>query len=250
MSGAVHLSGLPEQPMKAMVPMVDFATALSCALGTVMALYERRSSGLGQQVDASLLRTALNLASGALIEEAVLKLDRQPTGNRSPIAGPSDIFRDRDGWIIVQVIGPTMFERWARLVAKPEVLDDPRFQDDHGRGEHGEALSELMAQWCAQRTQEAALQELETARIPAGPVHSPRRALEDPTIRASGAFEWLKYPGIEDVLPIVAPPLTLSRTPPEIFVRPPTIGEHTDDVLRELGYDSVAIAGMRRRGVI
>ena len=250
MSGAVHLSGLPEQPMKAMVPMVDFATALSCALGTLMALYERRTSGRGQQVDASLLRTALNLASGALIEEAVLKLDRQPTGNRSPIAGPSDIFRVKDGWIIVQVIGPTMFDRWARLVGKTEVLDDPRFQDDHSRGEHGEALSDLMAQWCSQCTQEQALQQLEAARIPAGPVHSPRRALEDDTIRASGAFEWLHYPGIENALPIIAPPMTLSRTPPQIRVRPPTIGEHTDEVLRELGYDTAAIAHMRERGVI
>ena len=95
MSGAVHISGLPENPMKVMVPVVDFSTALACALGTVVALYERRSSGRGQKVEASLLQMGLNLASGALIEEAVLGLNRQATGNRSPIAGPSDIFRVR-----------------------------------------------------------------------------------------------------------------------------------------------------------
>jgi len=105
MSGAVYMAGLPEQPMKAMVPVVDFATAMACAMGTVLALYERRASGQGQEVGASLLRTGLNMASGTLIEEAVLQPGRQATMNRSPNYAPSDIFRTRDGWIIVQVIG-------------------------------------------------------------------------------------------------------------------------------------------------
>lgn len=105
LSGAVHMAGLPDHPMKAMIPWVDFATALSCAMGTMMALYERKSSGMGQEVGASLLRTGLNLASGTLIEEAVLGLNRQATVNRSPNFGPSDILRVKDGWIIVQVIG-------------------------------------------------------------------------------------------------------------------------------------------------
>ncbi|HYF20612.1 MAG TPA: CoA transferase, partial [Ramlibacter sp.] len=92
-SGAVHVTGLPDQPMKMMVPVIDFATAMACALGTVMALYERRISGMGQEVGASLLQTGLNLASGTLIEEAVLRVDRQATGNRAPHYAPSDIFR-------------------------------------------------------------------------------------------------------------------------------------------------------------
>lgn len=250
MSGAVHISGSRDQPMKAMVPMVDFATALSCATGTLMALYERRTSGRGQQVEASLLQTALNLASGSLIEEAVLKLDRQATGNRSPNAGPSDIFRVQDGWIIVQVIGQALFQRWARLIGKPELLEDRRFLDDNSRGIHGEDLSALMSQWCESRTRACALRELEAARIPAGPVHSPRQALEDDMIRASGAFQWVAYPGLDSPLPIVTSPVTLSRTPPQIVHPPPTIGQHTDQVLHELGYDGTAIAGMRQRGVV
>jgi len=216
----------------------------------VMALYERRASGRGQQVDASLLQTGLNLASGALIEESVLKLDRQSTGNRSPNAGPSDIFRVSDGWIIVQVIGQSLFKRWARLIGKSELLDDDRFRDDNSRGVNGEDLSEMMAAWCAGRTRACALRELEAARIPAGPVHSPRQALEDDMIRASGAFQWVEYPGVDGPLPIVASPVTLTRTPPVIDRAPPTIGQHTDQILQELGYDVAAIGGMRERGII
>lgn len=250
MSGAVYLGGLPDHPMKAMVPVVDFATALSCALGTVMALYERKSSGLGQQVSSSLLHTALNFASGNLIEESLLEIDRKATGNRSPIAGPSDIYRVRDGWIIVQVIGPALFKRWAVLVERQELLQDPRFQDDRQRGEHGEVLSQLMSDWCAQRSRYEALTQLEEARIPAGPVHSPREALQDEVIRASGAFNLISYPGLEKSVPLVVPPISMTRTPPTLRRPPPTIGQHTDEVLQELGYPRSEIAQMRLRGIV
>lgn len=233
-----------------MVPTVDFSTALSCALGTVMALYERRSSGRGQCVEASLLHMALNLSSGALIEEAALALDRQPIGNRSPSYGPSDIFRVTDGWIIAQVIGQPLFKRWAKLIGAPELIDDPRFRDDLRRGEHGQLLSEKMGAWCATRTRDEALQQLEAAKIPAAPIYAPREALEDASIQNSGAFHWIDYPGLPRKAPIVAPPAVLSRTPPEIAMRPPTIGEHTDSILAELGYDIARIQALRDAGIV
>jgi crotonobetainyl-CoA:carnitine CoA-transferase CaiB-like acyl-CoA transferase len=232
----VHVTGLPDQPMKMMVPVIDFATAMSCALGTVMALYERKASGMGQEVGASLLQTGLTFASGALIEEAALRLDRPATGNRAPHYAPSDIFRVRDGWIITQVIGPAMFARWARLAGRPELADDERFADDARRGEQGELLGRLMSGWCAQFTRDEALAQLEEARIPAGPVNSPRQVLQDEAIRESGAFHPVAYPGIAEPVPLVAPPVSLSRTPPAIERRPPTAGEHTEEILRELGY--------------
>ncbi|MGE4242811.1 CaiB/BaiF CoA transferase family protein [Ramlibacter sp.] len=250
MSGAVHVTGLPDQPMKPMVPMVDFSTALSCAFGTMMALYERKASGMGQEVGASLLRTGLNLASGTLIEEAVLKLDRKAQGNRSPNYGPSDLFRAKDGWFITQAIGPAMFKRWTRLVGKPELLDDPRFRDDKTRGENGEALSAIMNAWAGTRTRKECLAELEQARIPSSPVYSPREALEDKDVNAAESFKWMDYPGIEGGMPIVQPPAWMSRTPPSIDKRPPTPGEHTDEVLREIGYSIEQIRELKKNEIV
>ena len=249
-SGAVHISGLPDQPMKAMVPVVDFATGMACALGAVMALYERKASGCGQEVGASLLQTALNFSSGALIEEAVLQVDRKAQANRAPNYAPSDIFRVKDGWIIAQAIGPDMFKRWARLVGRIELVDDPRFRNDVSRGEHGELLSSIMSEWCAQFTRAQALARLEEAKIPAGAVNSPREVLEDPAIREAGAFQTVTYPGVDRPVPLAAPPVTLSRTPPALSRRPPTAGEHTDEILADLGYTSSMIAALRDLGTV
>lgn len=249
-SGLVHMGGSPEQPVKAMVPVVDFPTAMICALGTVLALMERNRSGRGQEVTASLQQTALNLCSATLIEEALLHVDRKATMNRAPNYGPSDIFRCKDGWIIAQALGQGMFKRWTRLVGRPELFEDPRFADDMKRGEHGELLSEMMGRWCAERSTEQALAELEQARLPAGPVRSPREVLADPIIRESKAFEWMAYPGAASEVPIAAPPLSLSRTPPTVRQRPPTSGEHTDEVLREFGYSDVQVADLRAHGVV
>ena len=158
-SGSVYLSGQPEMPTKAYVPWVDFTTASLAAMGTLAALLWRERTGEGQHVEGALIKSALTVAGAPLVEQAVLAPDRVATGNRSQIAGPSDIFATRDGWIIVQVIGQPLFRRWAALMGEDSWLTDPRFADDDGRGRHGEALSARMAEWCSARTTADALAE-------------------------------------------------------------------------------------------
>jgi formyl-CoA transferase len=143
-----------------------------------------------------------------------------------------------------------MFKRWTRLVGKPELFDDARFDDDLGRGKHGQFFSDIMNAWCGQFTRAEALTQLEQARIPAGSVNSPREVLNDATIGAAEPFHEVRYPGVETPIPIVKAPVFLSRTPPRIERRPPRLGEHTDEVLREIGYSSERIAHLREQGVI
>lgn len=250
MSGNMHLGGTPDKPMKAAVPYVDFSTAILHAFGTMVALFERQRSGRGQVVSGSLLATALTISNSYLVEQALRAPNRVGSENRSQIAGPSDCFRTRDGWIMSQVIGDPLFRRWAELVGAEAWLDDPRFADDGARGENGALLSERMAQWCAERTSAEAIAELEAARIPAGPVYSPAQALEDPHIRAAELLQRMDYPGLAAPAPVADTPVRLSRTPGGIERRAPLLGEHTDAILGELGYGVAEIAELRAKRVV
>jgi crotonobetainyl-CoA:carnitine CoA-transferase CaiB-like acyl-CoA transferase len=250
MVGAAYLTGHPEEPVKSYAPWVDFGTASLSAFGTLAALMERTRSGNGQVVEGSLLSTALAYFNFHLIEQQLRQTNRVAIGNRSPYAGPADIIRTKDGWILVQVIGMPLFKRWARLMGEDHWLSDPRFKDDLSRGDHGEILSERTARWAAERTSEEALAELEKARIPAGPVYSPQQALDDPHIKAMNYLKPVGFPGLPGPAPIMETPLRLSRSPGTLRERAPVLGEHTESILGELGYSAAEIAGFRDEGII
>ncbi len=169
MSGAVYMTGTEGQPYRAQVPWVDFGTALHCAFGTMAALMARKVTGKGQWVQGALLATAVTFGNALLIEQAVIQANRVPTGNRGQTAAPVDIFRTKDGSILVQVIGQPLFKRWAKLMDEEHWLTDPRFKDDIKRGDNGAIISERMSRWCAGRTTADALEILGTAKIPGRP---------------------------------------------------------------------------------
>ena len=250
MCGSTYLTGTPEQPIRAAVAWVDCGTASLAALGTLAALMARDKTGRGQKVEGALLRTALAFNNPALVEQQVIQVDRVATLNRGQTSAPSDLFRTRDGWIIAYAIGNPMFARWARLMGEDHWLTDPRFKDDEARGDHGEIISKRMAEWSAERTTAEALAALEAAKIPAGPLYSPQQALEDAHIREAGLLRDTSYPGLPRPAPLAPTPVDLSETPGRFRRHAPTLGEHTDQILAELGYDAEAIAGLRNRRVV
>ncbi len=250
MSGAVYMTGEVGQPYRAQVPWVDFGTALHCAFGTMAALMARKTSGKGQWVEGALLATAVTLGNALLIEQAVIAPNRVPTGNRGQTSGPVDIFRTKDGWILVQVVGNPLFARWARLMGEEHWLHDARFKDDISRGDNGAIISERMRRWCVQYRNAEALELLAKAKIPSGPVLKPQETLDDPHINTVGFFQPTEFPGAAKPAPLAKVPVWLSETPGSIRRRAPMLGEHTDRILAELGYDAQAIAMLREKRVI
>ena len=250
MSGAVYLSGLPDQPIASKVPWVDFGTACLSAFGTLAALLERGKTGHGQKVEGALLRTAIAFANSLLIEQATTQVDRTAIRNRGFNSAPADIYRTRDGWIIATVIGQPMFRRWCRMIGEEHWLSDPRFADDQARGDHGEVISARMGEWCAARSCLEALAELEKANIVAGQVYSPQQALDDEHIRAAHLLEERDHPALDRTVPLAPTPIELSETPGTYRRPAPLLGEHTDEILAELGYDAAEIASLRQERVI
>jgi len=250
MSGNMYMSGTSEQPVKAYAPFIDFGTASLAAFGTMSALFERQKTGRGQIVEGSLFNTALTMMNGTVIEQAAIKANRLATLNRSQTSAPADTFKTKDGWVLVQTVGGPLFKRWADLMGEDHWLDDDRFKTDISRGDNGEIISERLASWCAERTNEEVLAEMEKARIPAGPILSPQQVLEDPHITAKGLFESVEYPGLDTPAPLMKTPVELSETPGEIRSRAPRLGENTDEIMKELGYDQEQIIDLRNKRVI
>ena len=245
MCGSVYLTGKEGEPMRAAVNWVDCGTASLAAFGTLAALLARRQTGRGQQVATALLQTAVAFNNATLIEQAIAQPDRVAIGNLGIVSGPSDLYRTSDGWVMVSSVGTPMFRRWAKLVGATDWLEDSRFVDDAARAQNGEILSARMREWMAARSTVQALADLETANVPAAPVLSPQQALDDPHIRRAGLLEERACSGLQAPLPLAPTPVQLSDTPGRFRRTPPALGEHTDEILGELGYAAAKIAALR-----
>lgn len=250
MSGAVSRAGWPDQPVRTMVPYVDFSTALAATVGTLAALIHRNATGEGQRVESSLICTALMTTSAMLIEQQLLKPHRVAALNRGQLSAPQNIYAVSDGWIMVQVVGNALFKRLVKLLGEESWLTDPRFKDDTSRGENYQPIDERMSRWCGERTRAAALEALERVRVPAYPVNTIQEALDDPHIQKMEFLKPMEYPGLPGPAPIVETPFRLSATPCRFRTRAPTLGEHTDSVLRELQFSDAQIADFHARRIV
>lgn len=249
-SGAIFRSGTPDSPMRAAVPYVDFGTAMSMLSGTLAALLHRQKTGEGQMVESALLATALMMSNILVVEQAVLKSDRVAIGNQSYGAAPSDIYKAKDGWVLAQIIGQAQYKRWCAMVGREEWFGDPRFATDDLRGENRAILNGAMAEWCAARTKAEVLGMLEKNRLPASAMYSPQDVLEDSHIAAMGYLHPMDYPGLPRPAPIMEAPFRLSATPGDIRMRAPLTGEHTEQILKDIGYDGASIAALRHKKAI
>jgi crotonobetainyl-CoA:carnitine CoA-transferase CaiB-like acyl-CoA transferase len=249
MSGASYMTGPEGSPTKFTMPIVDYGTAMTSAFGTLAALMHRDKTGQGQVVEGALLNTALTYASAYLMEQKLSAPDRVATHNRSQVAGPADTIPTKDGWILVQVIGQPLFERWAHLVGRPDLLDDPRYASDEDRGRNGEDLSAIARQHAADLTTKEVLALYAQVLVPAGPVYSPQQALDDPHVKAMGFLRDVQYADLPPT-PLATAPVSLSQCPREAMTPPPELGQHTDEILEALGYEPTRIAELRAARVV
>lgn len=251
MSGAAAMSGPPGHPTRSTAPFADFCSATLGAVAVLAALRHRDATGEGQVVETALLKTALMMMGGTTIEQAILGLDRVSTHNRGQTAAPSDYFRCSDGYLAAAVIGGPLFDRWCKLVGRPELVDDERFADDIGRGDHRDELCAIMDDWCRERTVAEALDALAELKVPAAPVYTPQQVLDDAHIAAIAYLEPTDYPGgLPAPAPLAGFPVSMSAVDTSIRTPAPTLGQHTDEILAELGFTPDEISSLHEGRVV
>ena len=250
MSGSMNLTGFPGPPVRSIVSWVDYGTALHGAFAAMTALYHRQNTGQGQLIDVSLLATGVTFMTPLLAERVTTGIKREQLGNTGYYAAPSDVYKTRDGWVVVPTISDPMFRRWARLVGREDLVADPRFKDDISRGNNAVLINEVMSEWCAARSRDEAVADLGSARVPCGPVYDLDEVLGDPQVNARGLLQAIEFPGGSSAVPIASPPVRLSETPTGVVRRAPTLGEHTDEVLSEIGFSQEEITALRESKVV
>ncbi|WNL38519.1 CoA transferase [Halomonas sp. PAMB 3232] len=251
MGGLRYLTGQPGEPsVRVGVSIGDSLSALYAVIGTLLALQERQKSGLGQEIDVALYESVFAMMESLLPEFDASGQVREPSGSALPGITPSNAYRCEGGeYVLIAGNGDSIFKRLMGVIGRPDLAEDPALAHNDGRSREAAMIDAAIEAWTEQRPRDAILQALDDARVPAGYPYTAQDIAFDPHYiaremiqtytRESG--EPLKVPG---VLP------KLSATPGRLGNGGPTLGQHTEEVLDELGIDQATRAKLRGAGII
>ncbi|MGN6666300.1 MAG: CaiB/BaiF CoA transferase family protein [Trinickia sp.] len=243
--------GLPGGgPQKAGVAIADLMTGMYATVAVLAALAHRDRTGEGQAIDMALLDVQLAMLANVASNYLASGKAPQRWGNAHQNIVPYQAFQTSDSWIIVAVGNDGQFRKLVEVGGRPELADDERFATNPERVRHRDLLVPIVAEMIKTRGKREWIAALEAAGVPCGPINDLAEVFEEEQVRARGMRVEVPHPS-GAMTPLVRNPIRMSATPPEVRSAPPTLGQHTDTVLREvLGYDEAAIAALRGKSVI
>jgi formyl-CoA transferase len=219
------------------------------AMGILVALLEREVSGEGQWVESSLLAAQIAMLDFQAARWLVAQEVPEQAGNDHPTSIPTGVFRTRDGHINIASAGDEIFRRLCRALDTPGLAEHPDYATGKLRSQNRKPLNAAIEEITAQRGSAEWIERLNAAGVPCGPINSIDQVFADPQVRHLGIAQPVEHPTLGR-LELVGQAVSLSRTPSRLVSASPDPGEHSDAILRELGYDDGAIAGLRQRGVV
>jgi crotonobetainyl-CoA:carnitine CoA-transferase CaiB-like acyl-CoA transferase len=250
MGGLMSITGLPGQgPVRVGIPVADLGAGIFCAMGILVALLEREVSGEGQWVQSSLLGAQISLLDFQAARWLIAKDVPGQAGNDHPTSIPTGVFPTSDGHINIAAAGTHIFSRFCQTLGLSHLLDDPRFAENAGRSKNRAAINEIISEVTRKQSSSDLIASLNKAGVPCGPINRMDEVFADPQVKHLGMAAPVEH-GTLGKVEVVNQPVKLSRTPSSIAHPTPEKGEHTDEVLREYGYDDNAIAGFRARKIV
>lgn len=252
-SGFRHLNGFPDQvPVRQNLSIGDTIAGLHAVLGILLALRARDAlpGGSGQVVDVALYESMFNLLEGVVPEYSGAGVVRQPAGTTVTGIVPTNTYRCSDGrCVVIGGNGDSIFRRLMEAIGRDDLGNDPELANNAGRVVREAEIDAALAAWCAVRPASAVLEAMEGRRVPAGPIYDVRDLCADPHFRARGLFERVEVDGRELEIPALLP--RLRETPGATEWPGPSVGSHTDEVLREvLALDEAEVDALRAAGAI
>jgi len=256
MSGTMALTGAPDDgPMRFPTPMADITTGMYAAMGILTALFDRERTGQGQELDVALLDSQVTWLSN--VASAFLATGKEPVkrGNVHPNIAPYQPFRARDGWFILAAGTEVHWKRVMQILGTEDAPQDaplgsdPRFATNRDRVANRADMEDLLHAHFEKRSVTEWIHDFEEAGVPCGPILAPDQILEHPHMAAREMIVGLEHP-TAGLVRSLGNPMKLSRTPVEYRKAAPMLGEDTDDILRNLGYQDNDIAELRSRGAV
>ena len=230
------------------VAVTDMVAGLLAVQGILLALFARERSGRGQHIDISMLDGVISLLSYHASIYLTTGAESRRVGNRHATIAPYDTFAASDGELFLAVGNDEQFQRFCAATGLQHLLADDRFSTNPARVRNEAALKELLEPVMRERTRDGWLREFATAGVPCGAVRSVPEALSDPQVAARRMVEAVEH-AVLGPMKVLGTPIKLSDTPASIRTAPPTLGQHTDTVLGELGLSAAEIGKLRQRGV-
>ena len=250
MGGLMSITGAPgEGPMRVGIPIADLTAGIFLSQGIMLALLEREQSGKGQWVHTSLLQAQIFMLDFQAARWTMSGDVPGQAGNNHPTSIPTGVFQTADGYMNIAVAGQAIWRRFCESMGKDEWITNPDYAAGEDRSKNRDVLNGLIQDEIATDTTAGWVDKFNKAGVPCGPIYNIDQTFADPQVKHLGMQQTVHSESLGDI-DLVGQPVRLERTPSSFAVAPPTYGEHTDEILGDLGLSAEEIADLRSRTII